>query len=201
VKISILLLLFFGAILFGCSDNFDNTLVSTPTQTKNSTNSVISKDIIKSVLKDTDRAISPLIIKSKLINGETGGWLFVDTTYVNYQGREIYVYAYVDVRQNAFLGTREFTMILNPEEATVQFLPHMVFNNILRVSVWYVGIDLKSLDYNTTSHVDFAYFDDEGNIDIIPSQQTHINVTTSTIKVNNAQLSHFSRYGWVRGQQ
>ena len=63
MKISILLLLFLGATFFACSDNFDNTLVSTPTQTQNSTNAVISKQIIKTVLKDTDQAISPLIIK------------------------------------------------------------------------------------------------------------------------------------------
>lgn len=198
MKISILLLLFLGATFFGCSDNFDSTLVSTPTQTKNSTNAVISKRIIKSVLKDTDQAFSPLIIKSKSINGVTGGQFIIDTTYVNYQGRLLYVNARLKVKDSSFTGTVNFQMILHPEEASVELFPHMHFNKEVELSITYQGIDVKGLGFNEEEDLYFVFFNENGDVEIIDDKTASVKLDDPRIKVTNAKLSHFSRYGWIR---
>jgi hypothetical protein len=209
VKKTLILLILTGITFLGCSENFDNPLLSPTLESDNYTNSKI-------ILSDTENLTNPRLERdpdgartgdltdlqklsvSKSINGVTGGELIIDTTYVNYQGRLLYVYAEIFVQQNTFQGETEFTMILHPEEATIEFYPHMVFDNVVRVSVWYEGIDLEALGYNSNGHVDFAFFANDGDIEIIPAQQSHVNMEQNTIKVLNAQLHHFSRYGWIR---
>jgi hypothetical protein len=218
MKKAFLLLTLLGITFLGCSEDLDNTLVSNPIQieelTKSPnpanlnnltgieefpksadfealTHSTTSKDI-------KDQVFTSVIVKSKSIDGINGGWFMVDTTYVNYQGRLLYVHAEITVLQNTFQDTTEIMMILNPEEASITFLPHMVFDREVRVSVEFMGIDLKELGYRQNGHVDFAFFDDDGSTEMIPAQQSHVNVSTKTIKVLNARIQHFSRYGWIR---
>ena len=46
--------------------------------------------------------------------------------------------------------------------------------------------------------VDFVYFGDDGNIYPIVSKSVSMNYRQGSLKVNNAWLNHFSRYGFVR---
>jgi len=201
MKKLLILLVAIGITILGCSDNFDNTIVSTQIEKESLSDLLFSKSIISSDLQDiNDQAISPFITVSESINGATGGWFMIDTTYVNYQGRLLYVHAEITILQNSFQGTTEFTIILHPEEASIKFLPHMIFDREVRVSVEFMGIDLKELGYNQNGNVDFAFFDDDGSTELIPAQQSHVNMRTETIKVLNAKVQHFSRYGWVRKQ-
>jgi len=201
VKKALLIIVLVGITFLGCSDNFDNTLVSTSIQTSKSTNSQNSKSIILADRDSKDSALNPFIITSESIDGVNGGWFMIDTTYVNYQGRLLYVHAEITVLQNTFQGTTEFTIMLHPEEASIKFFPHMVFDREVRVSVEFMGIDLKEVGFNQNGHVDFAFFDDDGSTELIPAQQSHVNMSTETIKVLNAKVQHFSRYGWVRSSE
>ena len=194
MKIAFLIFILVGITFLGCSDNFENTLVSSPVNT----DQVNKSQLFEPQLDISDPATTPLISASKLINGETGGELIIDTTYVNYQGRLLYVYAEITVQQFSFQGTTEFTMILHPELGSIELFPHMDFDRVVRVWVWFEGIDLEALGHKRTGHVDFVFFADDGNIELIPAKQSHVNMAQQTIKVMNAQLQHFSRYGWVR---
>jgi hypothetical protein len=198
MKKAILLIILIGITFLGCSDNLDNTLLSI-SDVENLTDPRLERD------PHTDRNTANTDLKklsvSKLINGETGGELIIDTTYINYQGRLINVFGRIFFVDSSFTGTTEFTMVLHPEDTSVELFPHnMVFDRVARVSVWYTGVDLDAMGYNTTGHVDFAFFADDGSTEIIPApaQQSHVNMEQNTIKVLNAQLHHFSRYGWIR---
>jgi hypothetical protein len=198
LKKTFLLIILTGITFLGCSDNFDNNLVSTPTQTKNATNSVISRQFIKSVSKDTDQAFSPLLFASKTINGEIGGEIIIDTSYVNYQGRLLYVYAKLKVKEFTFQGTTEFTMKFHPEIGSIELYPHMVFDNEVQLWVTYEGINLKELGFNCNDPVDFVFFNDNGEIEVIRNDLARINLAEQRIKVAAALIPHFSRYGWIR---
>jgi hypothetical protein len=218
VKTSFLFILFLGITFLGCSDNFDNTLTSIPIQTEELTKSAIPENVNEltgfeefpkspdsEVLthsitsKDIkDQVICPILAVSKSINGQTGGSLIIDTTYVNYQGRLLYVYARLKVKEFAFNGTAEISMILRPEDGLIELYPHMVFDNEVELSVTYEGIDLKELGFNTTADINFVYFNENGDIEIIDDKTAKVDLSKQQIKVTNAKLYHFSRYGWVR---
>ncbi|UCH66796.1 MAG: hypothetical protein JSW63_06655, partial [Ignavibacterium sp.] len=93
MKITLLIILFLGITFLGCSDNFDDEIVSTSFQIEKTTNTDISERLARSEKEIKNQAITPFIIRSQSINGVTGGEFIVDTTYVNYQGRLLYVYA------------------------------------------------------------------------------------------------------------
>jgi len=146
----------------------------------------------------TDRDVNAYIIGSKIINGETGGELLIDTTYINYQGRLLYVYGKLEIEDHSFLGTTEFTMILKPEEASIKLFPHMVFKKEVKLKVDYKGIDLKALGHIASGYIDFAFFGDNGEIELILNQFCEVDIQDERILVDAAELHHFSRYGWVR---
>ena len=186
MKKTILLLLLLGITFLGCNDNLDNSIVTTPNNSK-------------LIEQQPPAPENPTIVSvSKLIDGKKGGWIEWDTSYVNGNGREIYSSMSLRIPRNAFQGTREIVIQPNPEETTIQFFPEMAFKKPLKLyyEVW--GVDLQALGYLTSGRYDFAYFDDYGNIELIKSKQSSVDIHNNKIRVLNAKLYHFSRYGWVR---
>ena len=76
----------------------------------------------------------------------------------------------------------------------------LLFDNTeaAKLKVDYLGIDVRALGYTTTGDIDFAFFGDEGEKELILSRLSEVDIEAQTIKVDNAFLDHFSRYGWVR---
>ena len=184
MKKIILLFILVGITFLGCNNNLDSTINSSNTNTDKLTN--------------PQSPINPQLYISKSIDGKKGGWIEWDTSYVNGNGREIYSSVSLRIPKNAFPGTRKITVIPNPEETTIQFFPEMAFKKPLKLyyEVW--GVDLEALGYLTSGNYDFAYFDDYGNIELISSKQSRVDLHNNKIKVLNAKLNHFSRYGWIR---
>jgi hypothetical protein len=87
-----------------------------------------------------------------------------------------------------------------PENVTIQFFPHMNFQDTVKLDYTITGLDLQAMDF-THGHHDFAFFCTDGNIEIIEATTSHANLPQNTISVHNAKLLHFSRYGWIRSQQ
>ena len=202
MKKLLILVVVIGITFLGCGDNFDNTIVSTTVQTNKLVNSQISEAILASDIDRKDPAISQPIIKvSTSINGEWGGWVTLDTNYTNIDGREVYVYARLRILPGAYQGITNIEMTIDLTTASAQFFPEMVFDRDVRYDLWFIGIDLKELGYNESGNVTFAYFAENGTIEPIENNVSEVDISQSTISVHNAKLYHFSRYGWVRGQQ
>lgn len=178
MKNTILLLLLLGITFLGCSDKLDNTIVSSPVQ--------------------NDKLLPPQLATSKLIDGEVGGELTLNTTYINSAGSEINVAATLRILEGSYSGTINIEMFANPENASIQFFPEITFDREVRLHLVYQGIDLESLGYLTTRHVDFVYFPDIGDVEIVVSTTSLVNISQNQISVQNAKLKHFSRYGWIR---
>jgi hypothetical protein len=180
MKKAFLLLLLVGITFLGCNDNLDNTIAPAPSST------------------ELDKLIGSQLFTSKLINGEIGGWVTVSQTYVNGAGNQSYVYARLRFLPGSFQGTENIEMVFDFEDVSVQFFPEMSFNRDVKLDLWFQGTDLQSLGYSTSGNVDFVYFDDNGNIELIENNYSKVNLSQNKIKVLNAELSHFSRYGWIR---
>jgi len=86
-------------------------------------------------------------------------------------------------------------MILDDKSAVVEFGPSpMNFNETLKFDLEYRGIDLGGID---VSKVKFVYMADNGSIQQIQSDGIDVNVKDHSLKVKNAKLNHFSRFGFV----
>jgi len=193
VKTKLLFILFLGITFLGCSDNLDNSPVATPITAEKLTYSHQSENEPK-----TPTGIESLLHASQLINGKVGGWLILDENYINTAGREIDVYARVRVLPGAYEGTVNIEMFLNDEDVSLQLFPEMTFNREVRLDVWFRGADLEALGYTESRDVDFAYFADNGDVELIENKKSKVDTRKNKIVVRNAKLNHFSRYGWTR---
>jgi hypothetical protein len=89
-------------------------------------------------------------------------------------------------------------MRLDLNDASAEFFPEMAFDREVRYDLWFQGIDLKELGYNESGDVEFAYFAENGDVELIERTVSQVELSQSKISVHNAKLYHFSRYGWVR---
>lgn len=178
MKKSILLLLLLGITFLGCNDNLDNTIVSTQA--------------------NIEKEIGSNYYASELIDGEIGGWVIINDYYINAQGEPITIYLRLRFLPGSFQGTQNIEMFLNPEDASIQLYPEMTFARDVRMDLWYIGVDLQAMGYTSSGDVDFVYFADNGDIEIIENNKSSVDLNKDQIKVMNARLNHFSRYGWIR---
>ena len=183
----IILLILVGITFLGCSDNLENTIVTAPTS---------ANDLNKSMPRSS--IFCNWLYASKLIDGSIGDDFIFDTTYINTAGREINVYARLKIEPGSFNGIVKIEMIPNAENLSIKLFPEMTFNAEVKLSFIFTGIDVKSFGFNKTGPVDFAFFPDNGGIELIESDFSHVNLPQDQIKVLNARLYHFSRYGWIR---
>lgn len=167
-----------GITILSCSDNANNSLVS----------SQINTDLI-----------SPgQLSLSKLIDGEIGDELILTETLIDIASNEINVYARLRIPENSFPGTVTITMIPNIEDLSIQLFPEMTFNRDIRLDLVFTGVDLEALGFTATGAVEFAFFAKDGTTELIENDKSIVNIPQKKISVQNAKLNHFSRYGWIR---
>jgi hypothetical protein len=140
----------------------------------------------------------PIVSVSQLIDGAVGGWITLSKSYLNEQGRLMSVDASVFFPQGSFEGQTTITMTADFSSASIEFYPSMQFNKWLSLNLWYQNLSLNQMGYGSNDKVDFVYFDDDGNTYPIVSKSVSMNYHQGSLKVNNAWLNHFSRYGFVR---
>jgi hypothetical protein len=173
-----LLAVLVGITFLSCSENQESNLVSSQST--------------------TDLSSPGQLYAAKLINGETGDELILNKTCFDSTGKEIVIYARLRVLENSFPGSITISMIPNIEDLSIQLFPEMTFNRSVRLDLSFSGINLEEFGYTTTGTYDFAFFAVNGNVELIESDISHVNLVQRKISVQNAKLNHFSRYGWVR---
>ena len=136
-----------------------------------------------------------VLTMSQIINGEIGGQMIMEKYYISLDGDSIHIWADLSIPAGAFQGTETITMTVDDEFAAMRFYPNMVFQDTLKLSQGFEGLDLTNCNHGT---VDFVFIDDDGTIEIIKKNGLQIIIPQGIVRVNNAKLFHFSRYGWVR---
>ena len=181
-------------LLIGCDNSPDlsvNSLGSSPQE---------------SLSKITDYELIPLPPKSqlwqdsvftmsKVIDGSLGGRMILEKYYITSEGDSVIVGADLRIPPGAFQGSKTITMVMDDEYAAFHFYPQMAFDDTLRLFQYFEGL---RLDEYPTGTFDFVYLSDDGSVELIKKNGLQVVVPQGILRVQNAKLVHFSRYGWVR---
>ena len=127
------------------------------------------------------------------INGYYGGEFQKWDSYQTNSGT-IYQFSDLDFLPGAFSGTKTISMTFNHDGAAMELGPPMVFLAEVEYTYKIYGLDLTGVNPNT---LDFVYIDASGNMYAVEYDYVTMDATTGMLKVVNAILPHFSRYGFV----
>jgi hypothetical protein len=131
---------------------------------------------------------------SKSISGDDGGYILINKSYKASTGATVSIYSKISFYEDAFIGTKYITMLVDDATCTVTFSPSMVFDISAVYNVTYTGVNLSNINPYT---VKFAYIANDGSVQYAQHDGITVNVTTGTLSVKNARIPHFSRYGFV----
>jgi hypothetical protein len=132
---------------------------------------------------------------SKVIDGAVGGRMILEKYYISEDGDSIITKADLRIPEGAFQGTETITMTVDDEYAAVHFYPSMVFDDTLRLFQSFEGLNLEEYPTGT---IDFVYLADDGSVELVKKNGLQVVKPQGIVRVQNAKLLHFSRYGWVR---
>jgi hypothetical protein len=139
-------------------------------------------------------SIENSLFASAKINGNQGGELILQGSYQSISSKVVTVYSKTVVPANAYSGTETLTQLMGTETYS-EFGPSKVFNQPLLLSYSITGIDLSGL---SPDDIDFYYMNTKGNFEPVQYDVLEIDTLTGTLKVINARIHHFSRYGWAK---
>ena len=138
----------------------------------------------------------PVFQMSDSIDGEKGGKIKIDEKYDGPNG-EVKVKAELVFPKGAFSGTKYITMILDTDFGNATFTPHAVFENDAIYNAEFQGLDLTAIDKMEAKNVEFVYQAADGSYEYIETSKIEVDVKNGKLKVRDAKLPHFSRYGFV----
>ena len=142
----------------------------------------------------TGPAVEDDLIVYKDIDGENGGWFSEDFTYQGGPSGTVNITSTLHFNSNSFTGTQTIAQTFNTETAAITFGPSMQFNVPVDYTLIITGLDLTNVNPNT---LDFVYLDANGNMYAVDKEYVIMDENTGMLKVKNAELDHFSRYGFV----
>jgi len=128
------------------------------------------------------------------INGANGGEFQRTFSYQNSSGGTVYQFGDLDFFPGAFTGTKNISMTFNTGGAAMELGPPTQFQARVDYTYKITGIDLTGVNPNT---LEFVYIDANGNMYAVDYDYVTMDASTGMLKVVNAILPHFSRYGFV----
>lgn len=131
---------------------------------------------------------------TKRINGAQGGFLSNNVSFNGGLFGTVSIAARIDFPQGSFPGNENINMTLSSQNTSVKFGPSKTFNKIAIFNITYTGLDLTGVD---PSRVEFAYIANDGSVQYSDHEGIIIDKEKGILKVANAQIPHFSRYGFI----
>ena len=176
-------------VLFvGCSKDVN---INSPVQDQ-VTEEFVTRTVPEGMLVNT------LFSVSKVIDGAVGGYLNIGDQYATQSGKKGSIYAACIFPAGSFSGSTTITMTVDNKKLTGTFSPGMSFNKPVSFSVLFSGVDLSKY---TLSMFKFVYYDKNNVRYEIPSTYIYFDKVKGVLGILNAQLPHFSRYGFVRSAE
>ena len=139
----------------------------------------------------------PNFSATETIDGSKGGQIKIKESYVTVDGDTVIIDVKLKIKKDYFSGIVDITMTVDDVYTAVQFTPEIIFNYPVDLDVKYKGLDPDQLNL-TSGSFEFLYIDDNGNSETVPSNGVVVNKELGEIFVKKAQLSHFSRYVFIR---
>ena len=132
---------------------------------------------------------------NKEINGVEGGRINFGFDYESVDGSTVSVSGKLTIPANAFQYTTNITIIVDSDEAVVDFYPSPVtFDIPLVLNLTFEGLDLSNIN---ASNTDFFYVNNSAsNYELVSSSLKLVDQENGKLVVTEALLPHFSRYGF-----
>ena len=177
--------LFIIVVLFIFSGCWPESSVA-PDYSANSDN-----QFLKLTNNSSSLSIESIISDSKIIDGNKGGKLKLkDKT------GDIEIKAELDIPKNAFEGSVLISAFVDNQSTSIDLFPTpFAFNKSLELTLEYDGVDLSGY---SEDEIDFYYLSAEGNLVKAEYDELKVNVSKGELKVKNAKIPHFSRYGFTK---
>jgi len=175
--------------ILGCTENGD--LVS-PNSSQNGTTQ-IAPNWLKFPAADQSR-LNKITTVSQSIDGSIGGSITLFDEYSGGPFQFVYVEAEIQFNPGAYYGTKNITLSVDDNDCIVEFGPSSVFEIPANYTMTITGLDLSNVN---VSQIDFVYLRVDGTTEAVAYDKIDVDVAKGKIKVLNAKLDHFSRYGWV----
>jgi hypothetical protein len=189
LSITAIFLMFF----VGCSNNESN--ISGPPTNDNQ----LSKNRLELTNLISDPLPIKYVITNKEIDGTKGGLLSFEQDALNSEGTVVHVYAEFEVSPGAFVGTQTISMTADVDNGSIYFYPHMNFSQTCYLNYGLSNMNLVNLGFKKSDKkAYFVYIDDSGTIEPIDNMGVSLNFRNGSLKVNSADISHFSRYAFLR---
>lgn len=130
------------------------------------------------------------------IIGDKGGKIIEKHTWVN-GADTLKLEAYLTIPVGAFEDTLTIEMLFDPNLLSVQLFPSpFTFNLPVILDLKYKGVKLDfDLDNND---LDFQYYNPDETFEDVDYKNILWDSESNTLMVFDAELNHFSRYGWTR---
>ena len=136
-----------------------------------------------------------VLTMSKEIDGTVGGRMNMEKYYIAENGDSIVIIANLYIPAGAFEGKETITMTVDDDYAAIHYYPTMVFKDTLHLFQSFQGLNLEEYPTGT---IDFVFVYPDGSVALIKKNGVQVIVPQGIVRVKNALLTHFSRYGWVR---
>jgi hypothetical protein len=133
---------------------------------------------------------------TSVIDGAVGGTMAMDQTYTGDNGQQVVLSVYLAIPPGAFTGVKTITLTADDQFAALKCEPAMVFNQSLRLDFSYTGLTLNSSNVHN-GRTGFYFVPDSGVLEEVENTGVVVNLSQGVVKVNNAKINHFSRYGWA----
>ncbi len=181
MKKYIYFLMLLGLFLVGCSEH--SNIVAPIESSDNEPNWITGSS--NSLQKD--------VTTSKWIYGDQESLLEINTGYAGGTGW-ISITANARFQRYSFVGSRYITMTVSDECGTSTFTPSGTFLKPVIYNLTIMGLDLSNIDPAT---VRFVYMAEDGNYYVPKYERLYVEKQSGKLQIINAQLPHFSRYGFV----
>jgi hypothetical protein len=170
--------------LFGCDQ---------ATEIASSERQIFNKQLI-TLPQKKGLVVEEIHTESKYINGSNGGWFSEEFSYQGGPSGNVNITSTLHFFSNSFSGGKTITQSFNTDNAAITFGPSMQFNVPVDYTLTINGADLTGINPST---LDFVYIDSNGNMFECDYEYVTMDLSTGLLKVKNAKLNHFSRYGFV----
>ena len=132
---------------------------------------------------------------SGLIDGSKGGDVDFKIEIPGGPFGKIKIDSKLDIEPNSFTGILTIFTEIDDVNLLTTFGPHYTFDKPLKYTLKLEGIDLTGVNPDS---VDFVYQSEDGSIHQCEYSKLEVDLNQGKVKVENAKLPHFSRYGFVR---
>lgn len=177
-------------VIAGCDSKEESSLISPQTQSLGSTQQ--SNWIV--LPAPTNPSLKKSVSVSKLINGSDESLVEINTGYAGGPFGWVSITANARFQRNSFKGTKYVTITVDDKIAATDFSPSGSFLKPVIYNMTIMGVDLKNVNPSTAK---FVYMAPNGQYYPIKYQKIFVEKQSGKLQVVNAELPHFSRYGWT----